>query len=284
MARLNIEDSLWADPRFQDLMIAVGSRYMAKGIVIELWTMAQKFWLASGGRGIPKPAWEAAGMPPELLQCKLAKDNGDFIYAAGSKEQFSWLNQKSESGKAGGKASGISRRETKGKSAKQNEAGQSGAKRLEPSYSSSYSLSSSFSNSDSNSNIAQGFENEAPARAVVNPDGEAPGALTWRGYKKAYGERYGEPPAWNAKTAGMLKQFVARVPASEAPSIAAFYVGHNDRFYVQAMHPPSLLLRDAEKLRTEWATGRRMTSAKAKNSETEDYANDQLRRIAEGSL
>jgi hypothetical protein len=135
-----------------------------------------------------------------------------------------------------------------------------------------------------NETNAQASASGVPTPTGVNPEGESPGAKTWREYKAAYRERHGDAPLWNAKTAGMLKNFIARVPADEAPAIAAFYVGHNDRFYVQAMHPVGLLLRDAEKLRTEWATGNRMTAAKAKNSETVDYANDQLRRIAEGTL
>ena len=41
--------------------------------------------------------------------------------------------------------------------------------------------------------------------------------------------------------------------------VAAFFVGHQNGLYVSAMHPVNLMLRDAEKLRTEWATGRQTT-------------------------
>lgn len=118
----------------------------------------------------------------------------------------------------------------------------------------------------------------------LNPEGPSAGALAWRAYKAAYQAKYGEAPPWNAKIAGQLKSFISRIPSTEAPDIATFYLTHTDRFYVQSMHPVGLMLRDAEKLRTEWLTGRRMTSAHAKNSESADYANDQLRRIKEGTL
>lgn len=283
MARINIEDSLWADPRFQDLMIKVASRHTAKGMIVELWTLAQRFWLTSGGRGIPKPAWDDAGMPSALIECNLAKDNGEFIYAVGSKEQFAWLNARSENGKKGGPAAAKSRAEIKGKSKRRKT-----SEVVEPTLNTS-SLSSSLSSSDSNSNsdslnLAQASASGVPTRAVLDSDGQSSGAQTWRAYKAAYQEKYQEPPSWNAKVAGQLKSFVSRIPASEAPEVAAFYLSHNDRFYVQSMHPVGLLLRDAEKLRTEWATGQRMTSAKARNSESADYAQDQLKRIQDGTL
>jgi hypothetical protein len=104
----------------------------------------------------------------------------------------------------------------------------------------------------------------------LDPEGPSTTALTWRSYREAYKERHGEAPLWNAKTGGQLKSFVSRVPKEEAPLIAAFYLTHSDQFYVKSMHSVGLLLRDAEKLRTEWVTGRKITSAQAKESEQKD--------------
>ena len=106
----------------------------------------------------------------------------------------------------------------------------------------------------------------------------------WDAYKHAYKNRYGSDPTWNAKVAGQLKQFCDRVPKDEAPDIAAFFLGHGNGFYVARMHPVGQMLTDAEKLRTEWLTGRKMTSASARGSDVAATAEDQLRRIAEGSL
>lgn len=86
---------------------------------------------------------------------------------------------------------------------------------------------------------------------------------TRESYSKAYLERHGASPVWNATTNSQLSRFVKRVGAEEAPEIAAFYVKHRASFYVQKLHPVGLLLQDSEKLRTEWFTGKAMTATEA---------------------
>jgi len=78
-------------------------------------------------------------------------------------------------------------------------------------------------------------------------------------YSEAYEARYGAKPVRNASVNGQLAGFVGKIGGDEAPAVARFYVGHQNGLYVSAMHPVNLLLRDAEKLRTEWATGRQVT-------------------------
>ena len=103
--------------------------------------------------------------------------------------------------------------------------------------------------------------------ALGSSDGQSPISLTWKAYRDAYERRHRAAPPWNAKHAGQIAQFVKRIPAAEAPSVAEFFVGHNSSRYVSAMHPIGMLLQDAEKLRTEWITGRRMTSGQARSEE-----------------
>jgi hypothetical protein len=91
----------------------------------------------------------------------------------------------------------------------------------------------------------------------------APSAPTWEAYASAYQDRYGVEPVRNAKVNSQLALFVGRLGAEEAPAVARFFVGHQSAFYVRGMHPVEHLLKDAEKLRTEWATGRRVTSTQA---------------------
>jgi len=118
-------------------------------------------------------------------------------------------------------------------------------------------------------------------KPVSDAQKPAPGRTvpTWTAYSEAYQRRYGAEPTRNGKGNGMLSKFLELVPAAEAPAIAKFYVEHNGRFYVQAMHPLRLLLPDAEKLRTEWLTGRRMTSTEAKGAEAGDSVRQQADRV-----
>lgn len=60
-----------------------------------------------------------------------------------------------------------------------------------------------------------------------------------------------------------LAQLVARLGADDAPQVAAWFVGHKNQFYQTSGHSVALLLRDAEKLRMEWATGRQVTHTQA---------------------
>lgn len=97
-----------------------------------------------------------------------------------------------------------------------------------------------------------------PTRAPKPPAASSP---VFDAYAEAYRKRYGAQPVRNAKVNSQLAQLVQkRLPAEEAPQVAAFYVGHEGARYVAAMHSVDLLLLDAEKLRTEWATGRQHTS------------------------
>lgn len=102
----------------------------------------------------------------------------------------------------------------------------------------------------------------------------APSAETWASYANAYANRYGAEPVRNASVNGQLAQVVGKLGAEEAAHVASFFIGHQNALYVRAMHPVSLLLRDAEKLRTEWATGRTVTNAQATQADrTQTNAN-----------
>ncbi len=88
--------------------------------------------------------------------------------------------------------------------------------------------------------------------------------LTWAAYRTAYALRYAIDPVRNAKVNGQIKMLVGRLGLSDSPLVAAHYLTCNSAYYVQRGHNLDSLLADAEKLRTEWATGRSMTSTRAR--------------------
>jgi hypothetical protein len=65
----------------------------------------------------------------------------------------------------------------------------------------------------------------------------------------------------------MVKQLLQRIPVDDAPLVAAWYVYSPAAFYAQAGHPVGLLLRDIEKLHTEWSTGRRITADESRRND-----------------
>lgn len=109
----------------------------------------------------------------------------------------------------------------------------------------------------------------------------APTSATWEAYRDAYHQRYGADPLRNATVNGQLAQVVKRIGADEAPDVAAFYVAHNGSYYVAQMHPVAALLKDAEKLRTEWVTGRRMTQTKARQLDKTQANGDVWQKLIE---
>jgi len=96
------------------------------------------------------------------------------------------------------------------------------------------------------------------------PPDEPPTRAAWAAYSAAYAARYGVEPASNATVRGQLAAVVKRLGREEAPAVAAYYVQHNNRWYVEKGHAIGQLLTDAEKLRTEWATGQRITATRAR--------------------
>lgn len=104
---------------------------------------------------------------------------------------------------------------------------------------------------------------DAAPKKPASPKPESETASTWTAYSDAYFNRYGTDPVRNASVNGKLAQFVARLGRDEAPLVASFFVGHNNGYYVREMHAVGAMLKDAEKLRTEWATNTRMTQTKA---------------------
>jgi len=85
-------------------------------------------------------------------------------------------------------------------------------------------------------------------------------AATWEAYAGAYRTRYRVDPVRNRSVSAMLCKVVDKLGGEEAPLVASFYVTHRSSWYAEKMHPVNLLLQDAEKLRTEWATGRQALS------------------------
>lgn len=88
----------------------------------------------------------------------------------------------------------------------------------------------------------------------------------WQSYEDAYIRRHKVKPARNLTVNGQISQLRNRL-GEEAVDVIAYYVMHNDGFYVKKLHPVGLCLADAEALRTQWLRGIQVTSQKVRNFE-----------------
>lgn len=116
----------------------------------------------------------------------------------------------------------------------------------------------------------------AAKKSESNLTGEA-----WIAYSNAYERRYKTKPVRNATVNAQVASFVKRLGSVEAPEVAAFYVTHNNRYYVQSMHSTGAMLKDAEKLRTEWATSTRVTETKAREADRLQTSGDMWSELIE---
>ncbi len=157
MARINIEDKLWKDRRFQNLLIKLGDRQKAKGCIVELWTLAQENWFPNRNL-IPLKDFHDSELQP-AADVGLAEVRQDGVFAVGSEKAFEWLFERQDSGRKGGIAS------AKAKSSKAQamlsiaQPDSSSEQQTQASSSSSSSLSSSSSDSSSLSNTQEGVKN-----------------------------------------------------------------------------------------------------------------------------
>lgn len=112
-------------------------------------------------------------------------------------------------------------------------------------------------------------------RASANPAT----AAVWSSYCAAYVERYHTEPVRNAKVNTHIARLVERVGAAEAPAIAAFYLTHSRQSYVASKHDSKFLDMDAEGLRTEWATGQRVTQTQAAQADRTQATGSVFQRL-----
>lgn len=103
VARINIETSVYSDFRFQDLLIKLGNRHLAKGQLQELWELAQQFWFPQRGL-IPEDVFIKSGLSETLIETGWAERRSTGIYVRGSEKHFDWLFEKQEAGRASAEA------------------------------------------------------------------------------------------------------------------------------------------------------------------------------------
>lgn len=96
-------------------------------------------------------------------------------------------------------------------------------------------------------------QNPIPTGRHLSADERALCEQVWAQYGSAYRARYGVDPLQDGKARRQVADLVRSLGA-QAPAVAAWYVGHGGRWYVEKGHDIGSLLADAGKLRTEFVT------------------------------
>ena len=209
MADLKIDDRLWDDPRFFQLVSKTRSRELAVGALVFAWKAAKKF--RAKLKLIPMEEWQQLAHCDEIVEVGLAVIREGGVYVKGADALFS--KKKSE-------------------------------------------------------------------KTAANPVN----LQTWESYAEEYKNRYGVAPVRNVQSNALIKSFVQKLGA-ESPDVARFYIKHHDQFYGRSAHSLAIMVRDAEKLRTEWATGNKISDRRKTNAETNaDLAGELWRKNQRNEL
>lgn len=292
MARVNIEECWWSDPRRTKLMLKIG--FYADAAAVNMWRVGQKFW-GENRRLVPEEIFYSLEYAKELIDVGLAElrtgteqdPNGRSVYVRGSSQYLDWHHEQRKQASEAGKQSAKNRKKKYGsaqpyggKGTPKSERNPNGV-RTEPN---GTEPSGSVSVSDSVSGSVSGSEKltKAVAKAPAPPESLL-NASIWKSYSEAYFRRYGTEPVRNAKVNSQIAQLGKRL-GNDAVSVVRFYVGHNNSIYVRRTHEVGLCLSDCEGLRTQWATNRPVTQKQAANADSDGALADQLRRIERGEV
>lgn len=241
---------------------------MALGALVEAYMVSQTFATPDNRRClIPVSTWTEHGLSEALLECNLASREGDQIYVRGALECHAWLIQKREAGAKGGRPkqkTGLSRKPKHNRS----EPERTEANPLTLSLSPPLTLTPTQSPS--------GLQN-APAGPALPTDIVLNSEIR-KSYTEAYFSRYGTQPVLDKIANSQIKKIGERL-GKEAPAVVRFYVGHNKSFYVGCTHSIGICLKDAESLRTQWATGNKVTNREAQQADDGEALKAQLKRI-----
>ncbi len=107
MARFNVEDSIWTDPRFTTLAKKIGE-VKATGALILLWRTGQKYWKEDRSL-IPEKIYKILDHSKDLLEAGLVEKKDEGFYCIGAKDHWDWLIRRIQSAKKAGLASAAKR-------------------------------------------------------------------------------------------------------------------------------------------------------------------------------
>ena len=244
VGRINVYDSIYRDPKFIELCIAVGSIEAAIGSLVLAWAEAQQVF-KNGQSTVPIEALRSRLKHIEaLISSGFIKPGTDgTAYVRGSSDAFSYIAEQKAGGRKGGiKSAQVRKTKREGSPSKPSEPHPRVSKP-------SQAFQPSTSTSTSTSSIQIATQSGAPPCVV--PSSPNPVGLWIKAWAKKYGGRY----PLNGKDEAILTQLGKRHGPEECEKIFACYLAIADPLYEKANHPLSLLIRDMARISLAAQTG-----------------------------
>lgn len=114
MARINIEECWWSDPRRTRLAKIMGDPRLADALALSAWKTSQQFWIKDRAY-VPLKVWTAIEDSDKLVEVGLAELREDGVYVSGSSLYHEWIVEQREANRAGGQKSAQRERDEKGR-------------------------------------------------------------------------------------------------------------------------------------------------------------------------
>lgn len=256
MARINLEDCWWTDPRRSKLIKALGCEEMADGAAVKMWRIAQENWKHSC-RLIPKQIFFSLEHASLLLGCGLAEERGDAVYVKGSSQYLDWVREKkekaAENGAKGGKKSAQRPRDAQGKLLPKSAKVQADAKQ-KPSES---KLSVSISGSGGS---------DEPATTIVLAASGADKFIA--GFCERFKAKYGTNPDITGKEAGIAKRVAKDLSAEKVETYLDAFFSLPDPWLIKRRHPMEAFEAKKNELAVFAQNGEFMTNRQAQQADS----------------
>lgn len=273
MARINIEDAIFKDIRFDELKIKLGNMETALGAMVRAWSLAQKFFLnAETNRLIPIAEWKKQKINPAVLESGLAEQRGEFIYVCGSNEQFSWLLQCQTAGKKGGRPPNA----IKQKKGKPLGLPPKGSERVSNPLTLTPSLSLTLTPSPSEEvikNLKNDFNQVLPDSPKAN---EVIGL-----YYSLWKEKYGSKPPLTGKHFSLIKAIVKTNGIARTSELLKSYFEMPDAWFIKRRHDVESFNANLNQIAHFGDTGTIITNQQVRQADNQ-MANQQLLKSYEG--
>lgn len=270
MARINIEECWWTDPRRSALILALGGEMQADWTALRAWRLAQEFWKHERSL-VPKDLFDLIPNSGELVRVGLAVVRDSFVYVRGSGTYLEWVAEKRAQAQAAGKRSAEARKNKTGSAQPR------ARKKPEP------------VPAEAQTEPIAG--EPSPEPTLISPDDPAPEAAKGAAVKEfiaayceAFRSRYGTNPPVTGKDAGIAKNIVKGVGIVRAKGLVETYLGMNDAFYLMKRHDLGTLVTNLNAVTVKHDTGGGITRTEARQAEDGDYYKNQIARVMRGEL